>query len=270
MFAILDHTRRRDASSRRTRLVAAAATAGAVVAIGAMQLSGAQNAALAPLAGGPQTGTSRMDGSLPEWTRSVDEETRRRVAAVLEAALRDGDEKVRETAQKALDAIGDPSRGTVVVSSPCRGNCIFGNPHISVALDIRAAIVEIETRLALVEMQRGGSEARKRSLALLVGRTESSAAALATLLQDRDPQIRTLAALHLDSVVYPPAIPGWIALLGDKDDSLRERAAISLGAIGDPSAIDELTLTLLNDQSPDVRRQAAHSLGLIAAGGDRG
>ncbi len=73
--------------------------------------------------------------------------------------------------------------------------------------------------------------------------------------------------MHLDSVVFPPAVPGWIVLLGDSDQSLRERAAISLGAIGDPSAIDPLTSTMLNDASPDVRRQAARSLGLIAAGG---
>ena len=72
--------------------------------------------------------------------------------------------------------------------------------------------------------------------------------------------------MHRDSVVFPPAVPGWIVLLGDSDESLRERAAISLGAIGDPSAIDPLTSTL-NDASPDVRRQAARSLGLIAAGG---
>jgi hypothetical protein len=262
--AILDNTRRRDDSSRRTRLIAAAATAVVVVTVGVLRLSGSQNGGVAPRVTGLQTdaGSGRMDFSQLQWTRSIDEETRRRVAGVLTAALRDGDGEVRDTAQQALGAIANVSAGTALVSSPCRGNCVVGDARMP-----SAVFFEMQTKLALLELQSGDSALRRRGIGRLMGRTESSAAALAELLQDADPQIRALAAIHLDSVVFPAALPGWIALLGDSDASLRERAAISLGAIGDPSAIDPLTSTLLNDASPDVRRQAARSLGLIAAGG---
>jgi HEAT repeat protein len=125
----------------------------------------------------------------------------------------------------------------------------------------------MRTKHALLELESRDPTVRQRGVGRLTGRTESSAAVLAELLQDSDAQVRRLAAIQLDSVVFPPAVQGWIVMLGDWDDSLRERAAISLGAIGDPLAIDPLTSTMLNDASPHVRRQAARSLGLIAAGG---
>jgi HEAT repeat protein len=108
--------------------------------------------------------------------------------------------------------------------------------------------------------------ARRQAVTKLWRESETGAETLAELLRDPDPQIRRLAAIRLDSVTFPPAVPAWIDLLADQDDSLRERAAISLGAIGDPAAVDGLTSVLLNDSNPDVRRQAARSLGLIAAG----
>jgi beta-lactamase regulating signal transducer with metallopeptidase domain len=263
MCAILDNTRRRDASSRRTRLIAAAATAAVVVAIGALRLSAVPNTAVAPHVSGPQTvaGPERLDFSQVQWTRPIDEETRRRVAAVLSGLLGDSDGQVRDAAQQALDAIGDLPPGTVVVSSPCHGNCVVAGTMPS------ALIFEMKTRLAMLEIQSRDRTQRYRGVTRLMGRTESSAETLVQLLQDDDPQIRVAAAIHLDSVVFPGAVPGWIALLGDSDASLRERAAISLGAIGDPSAIDPLAATLINESNPDVRRQVVRSLGIIAAGG---
>jgi beta-lactamase regulating signal transducer with metallopeptidase domain len=272
MSAILDDTRLRQASSHRTRLIVTAAAVVAVIGVGTLRLSGAQNAAIAPHVTGLRLDAAgRMDLSQIQWTRPVEEETRRTVVGALTAALRDGDERVRAAAQEALDAIAQVPAGTVLVSSPCRGNCVgeVGDPLVPSALAFspHSIMFEMRTKHALLELQSSDSAVRQRGVGRLMGRTESSAVALAELLQDTDRRVRTLAAMHLDSVVFPPAVPGWIVLLGDSDESLRERAAISLGAIGDPSAIDPLTSTMLNDASPDVRRQAARSLRLIAAGG---
>jgi hypothetical protein len=270
MSAILDDTRLRQAPSHRTRLIVTAAAVAAVIGVGTLRLSGAQNAANAPHVTGLRIDDAgRMDLSQIQWTRPVEEETRRTVVGALTAALRDGDERVRAAAQQALDAIAQVPAGTVLVSSPCRGNCVgeVGDPLVPSALAFspHSIMFEMRTKHALLELQSSDSAVRQRGVGRLMGRTESSA--VAELLQDTDRRVRTLAAMHLDSVVFPPAVPGWIVLLGDSDESLRERAAISLGAIGNPSAIDPLTSTMLNDASPDVRRQAARSLGLIAAGG---
>jgi HEAT repeat protein len=127
-------------------------------------------------------------------------------------------------------------------------------------------IFETETKMALWGLDSRIDTARRHAVTRLSAHSETGAGALAELLRDPDPEVRTLAAIRLDSMIFPPAVPGWIDLLVDKDDSLRERAVISLGAIGDPVAIDGLTSVLLNDPNPDVRRQAARSLGLIAAG----
>jgi beta-lactamase regulating signal transducer with metallopeptidase domain len=270
VFAILDSTRRRDAASF-TGWIAAAATIVIVVAVGTLRLSGAQGqTGAAPAASAQQTlsrallagGLQGMDSSQPAWTRTVDEETRGRVAGILQGLLSDGDGAVRDAARQALDAVQAVPAGTVLISSPCRGNCVSSD------LTMPAAVLfEMQARLALVEIARQDRESRLHGAWKLIGRTESSAEALARLLQDDDPQVRTAAAIHLDSVVFPAAVPGWIALLSDRDESLRERAAISLGAIGDPAAIDALEAALANESSSNVRRQAARSLGLIAAGG---
>jgi beta-lactamase regulating signal transducer with metallopeptidase domain len=268
MFDILDDSRRRDSSSRRTKWMAMLATVTVIGVLGTMRLTGAQTqaAAFAPHVTGLPVDqrAGRVDFSRVQWTRTVDEQTRRRVADVLGAALADRDEQVRDRARQGLDAIAALADGTVTVSSPCAGNCIFDEafPFAPAAL-----FFEFETRWALFEIQSQDVVTRKRGIGRLMGRTESSAAALAQFLQDSDPQIRGLAAIRLDSVVYPGAVPGWVNLLADNDASLRERAAISLGAIGDPSSIEPLTTALFSDSSLDVRRQAARSLGRIAAGG---
>jgi len=206
-------------------------------------------------------GSDRVDISQAHWSRSVAEETRRRIGDVLSRLVGDSDDQVREAALHGLDAINALPRGTVVVASPCRGNCVVFDARMASAI-----MFEMETKHALFALSLDNT-VRRDAVFRLIGRTESSAEALAQLLQDPDPAIRSAAAIKFDSVVFPAAVPGWIALLTDNDASLRERAAISLGAIGDPSAIDPLEAALLNDASPDVRRQAVRSLALIAAGG---
>jgi hypothetical protein len=269
MFDILDDTRRRDASSCRVRWMAILASLVVVGGLGALRLSGAQapTGRFAPHVTGldvsPRPGRDAVTHL--QWTRSVDEDTRRRVADVLAGALRDSDEQVRVQARQAIDAIESlAAEGTIVVSTPCGGNCMFDQLF---SMNPTAVMFEIQTKRALLELSSRDTAIRKRGISRSFARTENSAAALAQFLEDSDPQLRSLAAMRLDSVIYPGAVPGWISLLGDDDASLRERAAITLGAIGDPVAIDPLATALFNDLYPDVRRQAARSLGRIAAGG---
>jgi hypothetical protein len=192
-----------------------------------------------------------------EWMRTIDEETRLRVAGALDAASRDNDAQVRAVAERALQTIREMPQGAVTVSGRCRGNCVVGTSGLPSMASAIFALMELDSRTEAT---------RRRAVHRLSAHSETGAETLAELLRDPDPEVRTLAAIRLDSVVFPPAVPAWIDLLVDQDDSLRERAAISLGAISDPAAIDALASVLLNDRSSDVRRQAARSLGLIATG----
>jgi HEAT repeat protein len=50
----------------------------------------------------------------------------------------------------------------------------------------------------------------------------------------------------------------------DEDAFTRSQAARALGRIGNHSAIEVLVKSLLRDKSPEVRREAASALGLVA------
>jgi len=253
MLAIIDRSRDRRSLSRGTGLVATAIVVALVATLGGLRMSATRTQSVAP---GSMRQLAGPGGPQFEWMRQVDEETRQRVVGALDAASHDSDPQVRAVAEQAVQTIREMPHGTVTVSGACRGACVVGPVGLP---SIAEAIFETETKMALWELRRHG-------VTRLSAHSERGADALAELLRDQDPEVRTLAAIRLDSMIFPPAVPGWIDLLVDKDDSLRERAAISLGAIGDPVAIDGLTSVLLNDPNPDVRRQAARSLGLIAAG----
>jgi TonB family protein len=108
-------------------------------------------------------------------------------------------------------------------------------------------------------------EVRRAAVGQVWARTERGAVALTKALVDDDRIVRNGAAIRLDSVHAPIAVPNWIVLLGDTDPMLRERAAISLGVIGDPRAIDPLA-EALRDPETAVRLQAAKGLAAIALG----
>ena len=255
MFAIVDTSRRRGALSPRSRLLAIAVVVAAVAVLGGLRLSAARTQSFS--AGAMSLQASGPGGPQFEWTREVDDETRRRVGGALDAASRDNDAQVRAVAERALQTIREMPQGTVAVSARCRGNCVVetGLPSMATAI------------FSMLQLESRRETTRRQAVLRLSPHSETGAETLAGLLRDPDPEVRTLAAIRLDSVIFSPAVPGWIDLLVDEDDNLRERAAISLGAIGDPAAIDALTSVLLNDRNPDVRRQAARSLGRIATGG---
>jgi beta-lactamase regulating signal transducer with metallopeptidase domain len=253
MLTILDATRYRQAPTRRVRVMAILAMSVAVLLLGALQLSATNQS---------QGGATELlrDYAIPQWSRYVEEATRDRVGAVLTVALDDENEQVRQEAGHVLDVLREQPPGPVVVTSPCRGNCIIDDTpwtywsNMWEARDFSNPDVEIRR------------DALRTSDILRV--STSGAAALAQALMDSDQHVRTWAAIKLDSVRSVEAMPAWISVLTDRDASLRERAAISLGAIGDPQAIEALTSTLLHDTEPPVRLQAARALGYIALGGE--
>ena len=262
MFAIVDRSRRRGGLAPRTRLLAITVSVGMVVAVGALRLSAARTES--STAGVMALHVMGPGGPAFKWMRDIDEPTRRRVASALDAAGRDSDAQVRSVAERALQTIREMPEGTVTISGQCRGNCLVGAS--SALPSLAEAIFETETKTALAELETRTAAARRHAVPRLWSHSELGAETLAELLRDPDPQVRALAAIRLDSVIFPRAVPGWIDLLADENDSLRERAAISLGAIGDPAAVDALASALLNDRNADVRRQAARSLGMIATG----
>jgi HEAT repeat protein len=111
-------------------------------------------------------------------------------------------------------------------------------------------------------------------------------------LDSPDPDERRIAVLRLGDEGGPEAVKTLIKFLKDKDELVRDAAVVSLGKIGhkefgihlgpillrDPSpivrctsamvigrikarrCIPELLMALKEDQSPDVRRQAARAL----------
>jgi HEAT repeat protein len=225
--------------------------AGAVVSVvGALHVSAATDV----------SGGRMRDSSIPQWSRYVEQETRERVAAALTAGLDDEKDQVRQAATDALSVVRHQAEGRILVTGPCRGNCVSADDTVG-------------TFLWNLWAMRGLSspDAETRQQALMKGGvflrgTRTGTLALAEALMDTDPGVRTWAAIRLDSVQSAEMVSSWIWLLNDADGSLRERATISLGVIGDALAVDPLTSTLLNDESPIVRRGAARALGYIAAG----
>jgi TonB family protein len=195
-------------------------------------------------------------------TRAITAETRQRVVDALAAALRDSSDDVRSVAASAVAAIQAAGTGPVRVDAPCGGNCV----NFDQVLDkLQQALLSLREESAILEMASDDVEVRRAAVGHVWSRTQRGAAALTKALRDDDRIVRNGAAIRLDSVHAPIAVPNWIVLLGDTDPMLRERAAISLGVIGDPRAIDQLS-EALRDPETAVRLQAAKGLAAIALG----
>jgi TonB family protein len=248
--AILDDRRCRTA--RHGRIVAVAVSASTVV--------------LALLGGVRVNAQPAMAGHLGDHggvvTRVITADTRQRAADALAVALRDGSGEVRSVASSAIasiQAIGDaPQR----VEAPCGGNCVNFDQVLE---PLQQAFMRLHDERAIVEMASDDLEVRRAAVARAWARTQRGAAALTKALLDDDRIVRNSAAIRLDSVQAPIAVPNWIVLLGDTDPMLRERAAISLGVIGDPRAIEPLS-EALRDPETAVRLQATKGLAAIALG----
>jgi TonB family protein len=251
ILSILDDRRCRTA--RNGRIAAVAMSAGAIVLV---LLGGVRVNAQPPLAG------HRGDHGAGVVTRVITADTRQRVADALAVALRDGNSEVRGDASAAIEAIQALGEAPLSVQAPCRGNCI----NWDVVSDaVAKAMQGLIDEAAVLQLASDHVEARRAAVGRVWPRTQRGAAALARALLDDDRIVRNGAAIRLDSIHAPVAVPNWIVLLGDTDPMLRERAAISLGVIGDLRAIDPLAEALRDPETP-VRLQAVHALAAIALG----
>ena len=89
---------------------------------------------------------------------------------------------------------------------------------------------------------------------------------LAVLLaQDEDSVIRRIAAIGLGKLQVPEAKDALIAALSDQDSLVRRRAIQGLAKTWRNQAIEPLSLALIEDTEPTVRRQAALRLGRIVS-----
>ena len=248
--AILDERRCR--STVNGRIVAVAASIGAVTLA---LVGGARLNAQA-------TVSHQGDHGGGVITRVITADTRQRAADALAAALRDGNSEVRGDASAAIEAVQALGDAPISVKAPCRGNCV----NWDVIPDALAKAMQgLRDEAAVLQLASDDVEARRAAVGKVWPRTQRGAAALARALLDDDRVVRTSAAIRLDSVHAPVAVPNWIVLLGDPDPMLRERAAISLGVIGDSRAIDPLSEALRDPETP-VRLQAVHALASIALG----
>jgi HEAT repeat protein len=85
---------------------------------------------------------------------------------------------------------------------------------------------------------------------------------LVQTLQNRDNNVRRIAADTLGQIGAAQAMPGLIQALQDSDRDVRYSAAEALGQIGDMQAVPHL-ICAMQDEDPDVRGNAAKALGQI-------
>jgi HEAT repeat protein/beta-lactamase regulating signal transducer with metallopeptidase domain len=83
-------------------------------------------------------------------------------------------------------------------------------------------------------------------------------------LGDSDPWVRTAAAFSLGEMRPRQAVEPLIAALTDSQSEVRVMAARALGEMKVRRGVDSLSVVLLRDEDPRVRRQAAWALGEIA------
>jgi HEAT repeat protein len=108
-------------------------------------------------------------------------------------------------------------------------------------------------------------------LALARVRTPAAVRFLAERANDHpDRDARILVARALGRAARPDAVPGLARALGEarQDPLVRVEAALALGAIGDPAALEPLSVAISASRSklPAVRAAAARGLGALALG----
>lgn len=135
----------------------------------------------------------------------------------------------------------------------------FGKMRNSRAADLLAE---------LVKDPRAGSQDRLEAIRLLSETSSSSAgiAAIQTLLDDKNEDLRTEAALALGRMSEPGAVEHLINLVADRRVNLKARseAAVSLGKLGDSRASDILKSLLdENGQLKDAALSALGQLGIL-------
>lgn len=85
-------------------------------------------------------------------------------------------------------------------------------------------------------------------------------------LSDRDRHVRYAAATALGALGSETPVPELIRILSDPTDIVRSQTSMALGRIGATTALDALTTVTQEDDSRDVRHQAAVAIDRIEKG----
>ncbi|MBN2284368.1 MAG: HEAT repeat domain-containing protein [Deltaproteobacteria bacterium] len=91
---------------------------------------------------------------------------------------------------------------------------------------------------------------------------KGAAGRLVDLLNDRDPSVRSAAALSLGSIGDGDALPALMEALADRDCTVRQAAVEALGLLADPRAVPAL-IGAMKDRSCDVREKSAPAFARI-------
>ncbi|HKX33294.1 MAG TPA: HEAT repeat domain-containing protein [Blastocatellia bacterium] len=114
----------------------------------------------------------------------------------------------------------------------------------------------------------------RKAIAYALARYPSSSVTLSliSMLQDKNQEVRAAATYALaesgDSLALSTLIEVLRKRKGERDTFARSEAARGLGRIGSREALPSLLKALTDDDSPDVRREAAIALGKVATGRD--
>lgn len=232
----------------------------------------------------------------PLRVSAAEELGQRREAAAVEAlcgVLGDRDARVGWAAAEALGRIRD-ARAVEPLIRAAKNPDFFGRGMAIRALGQIGDPRAVEPLLEFLKGDPADIEGSASATALGELGDPRAIPALAQALESRTSSVRISAAMALAAFKDPRAvqpllrvtternhalsselaavealgrIPATEALVsvvaGDDDPSIRERAALLLGGTNDRSAVAQLSRTLTNDKSDDVRRAAARSLGRL-------
>jgi len=210
--------------------------------------------------------SSQFQGALTPFQVEIEKERKRLTSEDVEerrdAVMRLGAMRHREASRVATAALTD--RSPIVRASAA------------------AAVLSVppeEAAAALIPNLKDKDEFVRQETAYALGKVRSRAAVgplIALLENDKKSGVRGAAAVALGQIGDEAAVGALVQLLPGQDGTAAKRnrknengfvmraAARSLGQIKSPQAVSALSGTVQNESLPqDVRREAAHALGLI-------
>ncbi len=141
------------------------------------------------------------------------------------------------------------------------------------SLEVGLAVIEAlsynrdtaTARVLFDQLRHSNPEVRAAALvSLRYNPYDGSAAAIQSLLlADPDPAVRAAAAATLATVAKAQAVPTLARAVSDESATVRRAAVVELGLLKAVSAVDALIAAATGDPDPEVRIEAAASLGQI-------